>query len=69
MSRASELRELSLGDLNQKLAETRRDLFKLRFAVAVGQSTDTASLGKLKRETARLLTVIREKQSAQKGML
>ncbi len=60
MTSAGELRELRIPELTEKLKETKSDLFKLRFAIASGQGTETARFKALKREIARIETVIGE---------
>ena len=55
--RARQLRELSDDELNQKMAETRQELFNLRFQSATGALENSARLRLAKREIARILTV------------
>jgi large subunit ribosomal protein L29 len=62
MTRARELRELSSDALEQRLAETKEELFNLRFSHATGQLDNTTRLGELKREIARLHTLRRERE-------
>jgi large subunit ribosomal protein L29 len=62
MTRARELRELGDDALEQRLAETKEELFTLRFAHATGQLDNTTRLGELKREIARLHTLVRERE-------
>ena len=59
--KASEIRELTDDELERKLAETRQELFNLRFQHATGQLENTARLGQAKRELARGLTVANER--------
>jgi len=63
MMKARELRELSLGELDQRERELKRALFNLRFQRATGELDNTAELGKTRREIARVLTVAAEKQA------
>jgi len=58
--KASELRELTPGELVDLLDETRQELFNLRFQLAVSQSNNTASLGQLRRRIARINTIMHE---------
>ena len=60
--KAAELRDLTAGELVEKLNETKTELFNLRFQVAVNQTENTASLGELRRDIARINTVIREQE-------
>jgi large subunit ribosomal protein L29 len=62
MTKASELREMGDEALAHRLAETKGELFNLRFQHATGQLDDTTRLGELKREVARLHTVRRERE-------
>ena len=55
--RARELRELSDEELVKRLAESREELFNLRFQAATGALDNTARLGLAKRDIARILTV------------
>lgn len=56
----SEIRELSLEEIEQKLDETREALFNLRFQHAVGQLENPARLKQTKRDIARIKTVIND---------
>ena len=62
--KALELRELTPAELTEKLDETKEELFNLRFQLAVSQSEDTASLGRLRRLIARIKTVMHEDEAA-----
>ncbi|KAB2308560.1 50S ribosomal protein L29 [Betaproteobacteria bacterium SCN2] len=59
--KASELRGKSAEELNKELESLLRAHFALRMQVATQQSNKTADLGKLKRDIARVKTVMREK--------
>ncbi|MCE2529930.1 MAG: 50S ribosomal protein L29 [Acidimicrobiia bacterium] len=60
--KALELRELTPAELAEKLDESKEELFNLRFQLAVSQSEDTASLGRLRRLIARIKTVMHENE-------
>jgi large subunit ribosomal protein L29 len=62
---AAELRDLSLDELRAKSAELRSDLFNVHVKHATGQLENTAQLGNLRRQVARVETVIREKRGAE----
>jgi len=64
--KASELRALPADDLESKSKELRGELFNVRVKHATGQLENTAKLGSLRRELARVATVLREKQEATK---
>ena len=55
--RTRELRELSDDELGRRLAETREELFNLRFQAATGGLENTARLGLTKRDIARIMTI------------
>lgn len=59
-----ELRELSLDELDAKSTELRAELFNARVKKATGQLEDTAMLRTLRRDVARVETVLREKRGA-----
>ena len=62
--KASELNELSLEELEQKSHEARDQLFNAKVKHATGQLEDTARLRVLRRDIARVQTVLREKREA-----
>jgi large subunit ribosomal protein L29 len=62
MSKAKELRDLNIDELDSKLAESRDELFKLRFQVATGKQDNSARIGQVRREIARILTILRERE-------
>jgi large subunit ribosomal protein L29 len=55
--RARELREMTDEELDRRMAETRQELFNLRFQTATGVLENSARLRLAKREIARILTV------------
>ena len=59
--RARDLRDLTNDELTQRLAETRQELFNLRFQSATGALENTTRLKLAKREIARILTVKNER--------
>jgi large subunit ribosomal protein L29 len=61
--RARELRELTDEELEKRLAESRENLFNLRFQIATGALENTARLGLAKRDIARILTVQAERKN------
>jgi large subunit ribosomal protein L29 len=60
--KASELRDMSDVELREHLATARRELFGLRFQHATGELDNTAGLKQAKREVARALTVVRQRE-------
>lgn len=61
-SNAAELRDLTAGDLADKLKEAKEELFNLRFQNATGQLDNTARLRTVRKDIARIYTVIRERE-------
>jgi large subunit ribosomal protein L29 len=61
----SELRNLKSGEIETKLTDAREELMKLRFQQVTGQLTDTSRLRILRREVARMQTILREQPSAE----
>lgn len=59
--KTSEIRELSVADINQKLAATEKELFEARFKHSLHQLEDTSTLPKLRTRVARLKTVLAQK--------
>jgi large subunit ribosomal protein L29 len=62
MTKAQELRELNPEELDQKLVESRHELFNLRFQLATGKQDNSARLGQVRKEIARVATVLRERE-------
>jgi large subunit ribosomal protein L29 len=62
--RAKDLRDLTDDELEQRLADTRHELFNLRFQSVTGALENTARLRLAKREIARILTVRNDRQAA-----
>ncbi|EKX91610.1 50S ribosomal protein L29 [Corynebacterium durum] len=59
---AYELRELNSEELTTRLREAKEELFNLRFQMATGQLTNNRRLRTVKRDIARIYTVIRERE-------
>ena len=58
----AEVRELDVEELQHRVAQTRRELFNLRFQHATGQLENTGQLKEVRKNIARLLTVLNQKQ-------
>jgi large subunit ribosomal protein L29 len=61
MTSASELVELDDDELQNRLANGRRELLNLRFQLATGQLDNTERIGDVRRDIARALTILRER--------
>ena len=59
---AVELRELADDELLTRLREAKEELFNLRFQVATGQLDNNARLRTVRRDIARIYTVMRERE-------
>ena len=59
--KAAELRGMSAADLNKKLAELKEELFNLRFQHAINQLETPGRIDIVKKDIARVLTVLSEK--------
>ncbi len=55
-----EIRQMSVEQLRSKLSDTREELMKLRFQQVTGQWTDTSRLRLLRRDVARMETILNE---------
>lgn len=60
--KGAELRDLSADELQTKLGEVKEELFNLRFQNATGQLDNYKRLGELRRDVARIKTVLRERE-------
>jgi large subunit ribosomal protein L29 len=61
--KASQLRSMTDEELDKRMAETRQELFQLRFQTATGALENSARLRLTKREIARILTIKNERES------
>ena len=64
-TKTSDLRDLKSGEIETKLSDAHEELMKLRFQQVTGQLTDTSRLRILRREIARMQTILREQASEQ----
>jgi large subunit ribosomal protein L29 len=63
-TKTSDLRNLKSGEIETKLLDAREELMKLRFQQVTGQLTDTSHLRILRRDIARMQTILREQATA-----
>jgi large subunit ribosomal protein L29 len=64
-TKTSDLRNLKSGEIETKLSDAREELMKLRFQAVSGQLTDSSRLRILRREIARMQTILREQKTAE----
>ena len=61
-TKAQAMKEMTLEEINQRVAELREELFNLRFRNSMRQLDNPLKIRESRREMARLLTVMREKE-------
>jgi large subunit ribosomal protein L29 len=67
VSKASELRELDDVELRERLDQDTKELFNLRFDLATSSVANTARVGLLKREVARINTLLNQRGREAEG--
>ncbi len=65
MTKASDLRTKTLDELNDQLLQLKKEQFNLRFQKASGQLENTARVLQVRRDIARIKTILGERTSAQ----
>ena len=60
---AKELREMTAAELNAKLGDLKEELFNLRFQLAINQLDKPHKITEVKHDSARVMTVLREKNA------
>jgi large subunit ribosomal protein L29 len=65
--KARDLREKSDSELMEQEREMREELFNLRFQHATGQLENTMALVRVKKDIARVKTILRQKELAREG--
>ena len=65
--KASNVRELNNEELAAKLVDLKKELFNLRLSHATGQLTNPLALNNVKKDIARIKTVLREREKATKA--
>ena len=61
---AKEIRELSVAELNEKLADLKDELYKLRFQHAINQLENPMRITAVKKDIARVMTIMQQLDSA-----
>ncbi|MGL5973249.1 MAG: 50S ribosomal protein L29 [Oscillospiraceae bacterium] len=64
--KAIEMKEMSINELTEKLMDLKAELFNLRFQHAINQLENPIRIKTVKRDIARIKTVIREKEIGEK---
>jgi len=62
--KATEIRSMTSEELEKKLKELKNELFNLRFQHAINQLDNPHKIGDVKKDIARVMTVLREKKEA-----
>ena len=60
-----EIREMSSEDIKEELESTREELMRVRFQITTGELADTSQLNILKKKIARLITILKERETAE----
>lgn len=61
--KTSEIRALSLNELNNKAQELKENLFRLKFKLATGDLEDSSQIHKIRKDIARVKTILNQKQA------
>ncbi len=62
--KASEVKDMTVDQLNDELVKLKKEQFNLRFQKASGQLENTARIQKVRRDVARILTVLEQKSAS-----
>lgn len=65
--KANEVRDLTDAELEQKVKDFKTELFNLRFQLATGQLDNPMRIREVRKNIARIKTIMREREIAQKG--
>lgn len=60
--KTKDIRQMSSEDLNKKAIELKNELFNLRFRLATGQLDNPSSIKNVKRDIARVKTILRQRE-------
>ena len=66
MTKAVDIREMSTDDIKTRIADAQEELFRLRFRGATQQLENPALIKSLRRDVARMRTILREREMAGK---
>jgi large subunit ribosomal protein L29 len=65
--KASQIRGMSREEIDKELIDLRREQFNLRMQLATGQGVRTHEFGRIRKDIARLKTVLREREKQEQG--
>lgn len=65
--KASEIRGLSVEEIEEKLNDAQQEMMNLRFQYVMGQITDTSRFKVVRRDIARMMTVLGEREGAKEA--
>jgi len=65
--KTAEIRILATPEIYTRLMDARNEYMNLRFQIVTGQLTDTSRLRTMRRDIARLETILREREISQEG--
>ena len=65
--RADKVREIDSNELQRQLNDSRDQLFRLKFQLAMGQNDGIKKYRSLRKDRARMLTILREREQAEQG--
>jgi large subunit ribosomal protein L29 len=63
-SKSAEIRNMDTEELENRLNDTRQELFNLRFQLVTGQLDNSSRIGQVRRQVARMETILREREIA-----
>ena len=66
MTKAADIRDMSTDEIKTRIAEAQEELFRLRFRGATQQLENPALIKSLRRDVARMRTILREREMASK---
>ncbi|MBG0785675.1 MAG: 50S ribosomal protein L29 [Anaerolineaceae bacterium] len=65
--KASEIRKLTVAEIEEKISEARHELMNIRFQTMTGQVSDTSQIRYVRRDIARMETILKEKELAEES--
>ena len=65
--KASEIRNLNIGEIEAKISELKNEMFSLRFQAATGQLTNNSRIREVRKTIARMKTIIHERATVEEA--